>query len=208
MKTFQDLFIKLNGYDLKEFEGRLKEKCTSNWKPRALDKKAYGNNWLCYEHSEGDKLPHAALFLADKSPDLFYVSNIVPKNVSELSYDQYNVLLNDFISKVVRPAIERTQVEVEITEPETSIAIIAGEDISKKLDRFSVLANKSTGSAHPLDLERWFDFIVAVHKEGVVIDTDMLIRTLIEQGWSEDKAGELAEEYEFALALLKYFEEI
>lgn len=208
MKTFQDLFIKLNGYDLKEFEGRLKEKCTSNWKPRALDKKAYGNNWLCYEHSEGDKLPHAALFLADKSPDLFYVSNIVPKNVSELTYDEYNNLLADFVKKVLETAIEGSPVKIEITEPETSLQKIAGEEIAKKLESFSALANKSTGSAHPLDQKRWFDFIVAVHKAGVDLDTDMLIRTLIEQGWSEDKAGELAEEYEFALALLKYTEEI
>lgn len=208
MKIFQDLFIHLNGIDYKELAQHLNSKCTDYWKPVVIDDIDFKKEWLRYEHIEGDGLPPAGFFLTEKEKDLWYVPNIVPKMKNELTYDEYNSLLNDFAEKVLSPAIQGLPIKIEITEPETSLQKIAGEDIAKKLKVFSSCANKSTGSSHPSDQERWFDFLCAVQKARVKLDTDMLIRLLIEQGWSEDKASELGVEYEFALALLKYSKEI
>ena len=40
------------------------------------------------------------------------------------------------------------------------------EEGKNKLHSFSELANKSTGSNHPNDRERWFDFIIQTYHDG------------------------------------------
>ena len=77
----------------------------------------------------------------------------------------------------------------------------------KLLRSFSTLANKSTGSAHPLDEQRWFAFIIAVHKDGSPLDAGTLGRWLIEdEAWPEDSAHTLTIEYEVARSLLKAYD--
>jgi hypothetical protein len=75
------------------------------------------------------------------------------------------------------------------------------------LRRFSILANHGTGSAHPLDRERWFAFLLHCHQDRCELDTDMLQRWLMEQGWTFERASDLAIEYEFGRGLLKFAEQ-
>lgn len=74
------------------------------------------------------------------------------------------------------------------------------------LHNFSILANKATGSSHPRDQERWFQFIFAAYRAPQQLDIDNLMRWLVEiEGWSDEKAHDLVIEYEFGLALLKEY---
>jgi hypothetical protein len=76
------------------------------------------------------------------------------------------------------------------------------------LRRFSRSANKSTGAAHPWTGARWYAFIIATHHTSKRLDTDQLVRWLVEvEHWSEDIAHELAIDYEFALGLLEQYDQ-
>ena len=207
MKTFQDLYIHLNGYDMEALAELFTQQCNGFWK-RAIEREkdaiSLGEKAYCFEHSEGDGLRNAGLTLFEKTHDVWYVPNIVPIESGQLSYDEYNDLLNNFTDFVVKPAITDLPVTIELTKDQVFLEDITGNEIAEKLSRFSALANKSTGSSHPLDKKRWFQFLLAVNNRNVNLDTDILIRTLIEQGWSDESANQLAIEFEFAQNLLNY----
>jgi hypothetical protein len=77
------------------------------------------------------------------------------------------------------------------------------------LHRFSAAANKSTGSSHPCDEERWLEFVTAAHREKAALDASTLEQWLREgEGWPEDIASELAVDYEKARSLLSYYEKV
>ena len=151
--------------------------------------------------------PAAGLTLWEKD-DGYYVPNIVPLKPGELTYAQYNAVLEDFIKCIARPTAEKLGFEITATKAEQTLDDWISKDEAQKLRRFSHAANKSTGANHPSDERRWFDFIVAVHRSGDRLYAEQLARWLCEaDGWSEDTAHKLAGDYEKSLALLKYYEE-
>ncbi len=76
------------------------------------------------------------------------------------------------------------------------------------LHQFSAAANKGTGSAHPYDKRRWFDFLIEAYKSGASLDSYTLRRWLIEEeNWPDELATNLVEEYEFARSLLTQFDQ-
>jgi hypothetical protein len=207
MKTFQDLYIHLNGFEMEALVDLFTKQCNEYWM-RAIDREkkseSLGEKAYCFEHSESGGLRNAGLTLFEKSHDVWYVPNIVPIESGQLSYDEYNNLLTDFTNSIVKPVIEDLPVSIELTKDQIFLEDITGEEIAGLLKKFSALANKSTGSSHPLDKKRWFAFIYAVNKAEATVHTDILERTLVEQGWSEESSNELAIEFEFAQDLLNY----
>ena len=77
------------------------------------------------------------------------------------------------------------------------------------LRHFSRAANKATGAAHPRDRERWYAFLIAVHCNPKRLDTEHLVQWFVEvDGWSEERAHELASDYDFALGLLAQYDQL
>lgn len=210
MKTFRDLYLHLNGADINSLVKRFAKKCHPPWY-RSTDKENDVElpemKHFCFERKGETSLPSAVLFLFPKDDDSWYVSNIMPSGISELSYDQYNTILEDFLKAVVQPAIKGTQITAEITSNEISIGSLAGKEVEDALVRFSDLANKSTGNSHPLDRKRWFDFLVLANDSTSELPTDLVIQELVELGWSEERAYELGLQYELANDLLNYLRE-
>lgn len=210
MKTFRDLYLRLNGVSIEEVTEKLTLHCHPPWL-RCYDNEdgleLSGKKPYCFEREETAGAPSAALFLFEKDDDVWYVSNIVPASVSELSYDEYNEILEDFLESLVKPSIEGTVAEAEITSNEVSVRSVAGREVEAALVRFSKLANKSAGSSHPLDRQRWFEFLVLANQAHSNLNADLIIRALIELGWSEERAYELGLQFEFANDLLSYFQE-
>lgn len=83
-------------------------------------------------------------------------------------------------------------------------------------------ANKSTGSSHPCDEERWFDFICQTVDDEKIFDYDILFGFLTDEeywgkkdpdflgaigqfAWDEEKGAELASEYENYVRILQYY---
>jgi hypothetical protein len=162
----------------------------------------------CFSCTESPGREAAALWLAWRGSDTLYIANIIPQKLDRLSFDQYNVIAEEFYARFVKPAAERLRLEHVITPAEKGIEDWVSANTALKLETFSRLANKQTGSSHPLDEERWFDFLVAAHAEATTLDSATLARWLAEnEGWPEDVAYDLSIEYEFARSLLAFYDE-
>lgn len=210
MKTFRDLYIELNGIDIEEFIEKLTLHCKPPWF-RNYDKednlRSPGEKVYCFEREKRDEVPSAALFLFMKTEDVWYVSNIVPISTLELNYDQYNQILEDFLDSLVKPNAKKTALRAKITSDEVSISTVAGNEVEAALVRFSNLANKSTGSSHPADRQRWFDFLILANQADSKLGPDFIVRSLVELGWTQEQAYELGVQFEFGDDLLSYFRE-
>jgi hypothetical protein len=140
--------------------------------------------------------------------EVLYVANIVPKEYGDLSYEQYNAIAREFYERFAEPVADGLGLESHITSGTESITEYASEETIEKLKSFSVGANKSTGSSHPADRQRWLDFLIAAHEEDARLNSDILTRWLRSKGgWPEDKAHDLAIEYTFGRELLEAYDE-
>lgn len=155
-----------------------------------------------FERSGDADAPRAGLVVARDGQRLF-VANVVPLEVHQLSTDQYNAVITEFYNRGAKPACDALSFQAELTPADRPITSWMGASTFKKLTQFDAVANKSTGSSHPRDRDRWLDFIIAAHQEQAALDAEMLKRWLMEEGkWDERTAADLAIEYEFGRELL------
>lgn len=209
MKVFRDLFIQIRPNETSTFIHLLEEKLHSGWEHDAEGeqraKETSGIEYYYFICEPNDERKAALLALTRKNEDIIYVANIVPREIGELTFDQYNFIIEEFYNLFVIPSANELSIQIELTSAEQSIEEMISEDPIKKLTRFSRAANKSTGSSHPLDRERWYDFLLSVHPEHEKLHVTDLRRWLIEdEHWPEDTAHDLAIEYEFSMGLLDY----
>lgn len=206
MKRFIELRIDLNGNNPQDFVDALFKQGNDEW-VRAEQK---GVNLLLsstvffFELKQSTNLPGAVLGLMEETPSKLWVSNIVPTTKNRLSVNEYNSILTDFTEKVIEPVAIQLGATFEITEADYELENLVSPETAQKLRNFSSLANKGTGIAHPRDRDRWFAFIDSVHKDSRKISRSDLERFLIEEGWMEDQADMLADEFVNATDLLEY----
>ncbi|SRR5713101_3022155 len=137
-----------------------------------------------------------------------HVFNVVPQSVQRLSIEQYNLIVAEFCERFVRPVAEPQGFRVELSADERQIDEVLPSGAARLLHQFSAAANKGTGSAHPYDKRRWFDFLIEAYKSGASLDSYTLRRWLIEEeNWPDELATNLVEEYEFARSLLTQFDQ-
>lgn len=154
-----------------------------------------------------DDIDESALVLWQEA-DGYRVANIVPRPAGELGITNYNAILQDFLERVARPAAQAGGFEIELTSASQSLDNWLAPEPAAALRRFSRLANKSTGAAHPMARERWYAFLIATHRSTRRLDADQLARWLVEvERWSDEKADGLAIDYEFALGLLEQYDQ-
>lgn len=159
---------------------------------------------LAFTRAPTADFPAAGLSLWSHEKGL-YVPNVVPLETGEFTHAQYNAVLGDFTDRVVRPVAARAGFQIELTDGRQQLSDWISADAAQKLRVFSAAANKSTGSSHPMDRQRWFDFILSVHRSGSQLDTDRLARWLNEvDRWDEDSAYRLAGEFERYISILEY----
>jgi hypothetical protein len=159
---------------------------------------------LAFTRAPNADFPAATLSLWSHQEGLV-VPNVVPLEIGELNYAQYNAILEDFTERVVRPVADRMGLQIALTEGRQKLTDWIPEEVAQKLLAFSTAANKSTGSSHPMDRQRWFDFILSVHRSGSQLGSDQLERWLNEiHRWDLESAYKLSIEFEQYIALLDY----
>ena len=168
---------------------------------------ASGNTWFAFTRDARDGEPKTGLSLASE-PGRLHVPNIVPLDPGNLSIKQYNRVLDEFKGILRSHMPQGSQLDMHVTSDEAAITDWVSSDAADYLKYFSTLANMSTGAAHPLDFQRWARFLVQAHKEGARLHSSFLSQWLIEElGWPEDRAHDLARDYEFARDLLKAYDD-
>ncbi|MFJ3057350.1 hypothetical protein [Herbaspirillum sp. NPDC087042] len=162
---------------------------------------------LAFRRDGDDTIPAAVVTLYPEGTSGFKVTNIVPSETYSLTHLQYNMILNDFVAKVVRVAAPDCQ--ILLSKDHEGLTDWTSDEAATALVSFSRAANKSTGSSHPRDKERWLAFIVEHHKSHhKKLDAHMLARWLHEaEKWPEENAHELAIEFESAIELLTFYDE-
>lgn len=176
----------------------------------------------------GTKAPHAEVSIY-YGKDTWHegyikVCNIVPLQKSQLTIDEYNQLLELFYNDIAK-AYGETHEGIKVVGPSSGqfdpLDYIS-EKALKKLTLFCDAANKSTGSSHPCDEERWFDFICQTVDDRRTFDYDTLFKFLQDEeywgekesgflgvigrfAWSEENAEELASEYDNYVRILQYY---
>lgn len=207
MKTFKDVYIKVDNESIANFINSVTDALEMPWQ-RAYENeessKFLGEVAYCFKRDRDSKYPAAGLSIFNKNGNTWYVPNVVPLESGQLSYDEYNEIITDFFNKFLAPVAKVQQVDVEISSGELQEEDIVGLEAAILLKTFSSCANKSTGSSHPRDRERWLAFIVEVSKSNISVDTGDLRRLLEQQGWSEDFATDLIIEFEFGRDLIMY----
>lgn len=206
--VFQDMVLAGPRSERAAIAVALKEHTASPWSFDELgsedaERNALGDKGILIFRRDGDaQLPAARLVLWPNS-DGYYVPNITPAEIGQLTIAQYNAILSNFVEAIARPAARRFGYLVNITAAVQDLENWMSAEAANALRLFSAAANKSTGAGHPMDERRWFDFIIATHRAGDDVGSDRLARWLHEvEGWAEEIAHDLAGEFERGLALL------
>ena len=167
--------------------------------PTAVRSSCFG----CFD-DRGNR-PGATVILTAKSPDVLYVSNIIPHSRRRLDYDQYNRVLGEFYDRFVQPAAARTGTVAELTDTQADLERWLSPAAAEKLHQFLSCANKGTGASLPQDRERWNDFVLSAYQDGSTLDASILRRWLVEvEDWPPEVADQLAVEYHYGRELLAF----
>ena len=189
--------------------GEIEQSLTNGWsRSTELERRARMDG-RCFVCTESGQRRAASLWLVPRhSRNEWWVSNIVPGDAGSLTFDEYNDILQEFHDLFVRPVADRLQVvTVRRGKMDEDLQDWMTPDAANLLRDFSRSANRSTGSSHPMDRDRWFAFLTRVHRDRRGPDATTLERWLVEhENWSETVASEIAIEYEFATALLRYYD--
>lgn len=224
MKTYRELYFRGSQEQLKGFVEEIKKYAVGNWRMEPQTDRWKEYLFFDYVGNSVDKA-RVSIFMGDNiSKGELMVGNIVPIEKSQLSVDEYNAVLVKFYDDVIKPYKE-CGTELDITQPSDDIfdpISIISEEALKKLKSFCYMANKSTGSSHPYDQERWFDFICQTVDDERIFDyttlanflqdetywgkkTEEFIGVIGDFAWDEEHAYELASEYERACEILQYY---
>ena len=209
IEVFQDLFLTCSNERRPHLREALLQHTKAPWRQdEELEKKIRheGHNFMAFEREYGDGLAASRLVLWEEAGG-YKVTNIVPLENGELGVTGYNDVLNDFIDLIVRPTSEGSGFHVRITAREQSIQDWTSKEAADALHRFSGGANKFTGSGHPSDRKRWFEFLMSAYKVKNKLDPELLGRWLVEvEEWPPDVASRLIIQYEFGLDLLNEYD--
>lgn len=134
------------------------------------------------------------------------VANIIPtqaSGVTNLNVSTYNEILDIFIDKILSPVCKEFGVRYESNNEQYSIK----EYIPKSFEKLDQWLNGFPLSCHPMDEERWFDFIVALVKNGEELSISTFEEYIAEtqKSWTRNDIECFSEKLEYSIRLLKYY---
>lgn len=224
MKTYRELYFKGTPTQLLKFVEIFKNYKKGDWITEKQNERWKDYLFFDYTGELVDKA-RVSIFIGDNIENgELKVGNIVPLEKNQLTINEYNDVLLQFYNDVIVP-YKATDTEIIISQPSDDIfdpTTVITETALKKLKQFCSAANKSTGSSHPYDQERWFDFICQTVDDDKMIDYTTLANFLQDNSywgekeedfigvigsfaWDEEHAFELASEYESACSILQYY---
>ena len=203
IELFRDLLVTSKNLSCDELLASIRKHTRVPWLEASGDKSEIPEGIVRFDRKRGADISAARLTLW-RQPNGYKVVNIVPLEKVSLTASEYNAVLSDFYESIISPASLEAGFEYEISKKFQSITDWTSEEAAQALHIFSSLANKSTGSSHPLDKERWLEFLLVVFDAPNRPDPNLLERWLIEvEHWPFEMANDLAIQYEFGMALLE-----
>lgn len=227
MYIYKELILKGTKKDFDDFKHIIPLFASGDWSFEANDNHPIMHDYITFSY-KGNIVPQAAVSIHYEpdtwDKDSIKVINIVPLKKGQLSVKEYNEVLDLFYKDIICPYVLKYPHMIivgptsDVFDPLNYITKMA----LQKLERFCNAANKSTGSHHPLDEERWFDFICQTVEDEQIMDYDTLANFLMDEeywgkppksglggmgrcAWDREHAQELALEYEQYVNILQYY---
>lgn len=203
-KIFRELYIFGSDEALRSFHDNISQYIPNDWKYTLMYPNT-GNEFMDFEYIGNNNIHAAVGLFFDNKDHKYYVANIIPIDKDELSKEEYNSFLLFFYESIIRkiaiPGLRIQNPTSDIFEKSNYLS----KTSQKMLSTFSL--NKSTGSNHPLDRERWYEFIINVFESNEYqnINEGILTMILDEFGFKTKVIGDLVSEYEFGIGLLKKY---
>lgn len=134
------------------------------------------------------------------------VANITSDINNNLGIVNYNIILNTFFQEMVAPNLQR-EYNCNLTGEYVSMRDYLPDEVYNKLNAWQGTCNKSMPIAHPLDYERWLDFVVSYYNNhNQELTPDDLEQWLIEDcNWPQaynDEIFKMAVKFEYSIDLL------
>lgn len=208
IRTFKDLIINGSNEELNKLKQKLIEKIESDDR-RSLESKEEYPDLIMIKSIGITKIDDSIIFFNTGEAE-FKITNIIPIVKSNLDFIEYNNVVDDFYKNIINPLVRENSLNLNITITTGfhTLEDLVNEEVAKKLKLFSRAANKSTGFSHPLDRERWLDFVASSFKTGNILNLDYLGRWFAEiEGWSYEVTNELIINYEYSIDLLTFCKE-
>ena len=159
----------------------------------------------CYHCDSAGIRKAANLWISKKNRATWEISNVVPDEYGKLTFSEYNTILMDFFNHFIKKDIHKFGIKAHLKDSKQYLSEFLNPRVFELFCLFSNAANKSTGSGHPSDEDRWFQFLFEVFDTGgyKTLYPSTLGRFLEEAyGWDKDVAYELSIEYENYLRFL------
>jgi len=160
---------------------------------------------FCFSIENEPGRPAATLWFERRGPSRLVVSNIVPAERRALTDEEYNAILDEFESSLLRPLAEGLGVDLRTISPGVKLEASLSREAMEMLRSFSATANRS--GLHPLDWRRWGRFLIQTHLDGPTLDGTDLDWWLDQEGWPEEMRRLLVGSYETGLSLLAEYDE-
>jgi hypothetical protein len=210
LEVFRDLEIRGERTKLTNFLSQFAKSLPPGWKRDRAREKEIGpylqGRQFVFQVGVQDDRPSARLFIVVQD-ECLKVTNIVPMELHKLTRSDYNSFVEQF-SQIASPIARKLGLPIRLTSNQRDISELLDSETLRALRAFSAGANKSTGSAHPMDRNRWFRFLILAHLGGGGLDNETLQRWLVEEEkWPQAEAFELVIEFEFARDLLSKYDE-
>lgn len=213
MKMYRELTFEGEWEQLEKYLANIEERLSDGWErdreiearfeESSLKGRLTGFAERAYRCAGTPELPPARLWIAMKNPLSLYVPNVTPIEPRDLSYDEYNAIVEMFYRAYALPPASACGVTVTLGPDRLELSEELPAGVFQALREFSKKANRSLGSARKQDRALWQRFILESHEADVELARLTLERWLAEdEGWPEDVARELADEYEFGRSLL------
>jgi hypothetical protein len=147
----------------------------------------------------------AGLWIHARGPNEWYVSSVVPLEKQDFTEEESSRVLAEFEREFVAPAAVGLEVETEVVHHRLTLEDELSPDSVRLLRAFSASADKFSFTSD--DRQRWNAFLVRVHRDESLFDPILLDAWLEEEGWPEERRGQLVGEYEAARSLLAAYDE-
>ena len=210
MRKVNDLEVVGNPADLDELMRRVEVRPDDRWRrARELEERlrqipSMMSPWYYFSTDEGVGLPAATLSFEKWSSNQLVVHRIIPTERRPLTVAEYNDLLENFASRVIRPAADGLDVVIRMILPEERLERSNRGRALKELREFSRIADHE--ELAPSDWLRWKRFVIKSHLKGS-LDAEELDWWLERNGWPERTRHQLVEAFKSDLSFLAEYDE-
>lgn len=134
------------------------------------------------------------------------VANITSDTNSNLGIANYNLVLNSFFNEIVQPLVGGFH--CVLTGENVSFEEILPVEVYQKLNLWQETCDKSAPIAHPLDNEKWMNFVVSYYEQcdGMITSSDLQQWLSEDCQWPQgflESIEEMGMLFEYSMDLLK-----